>query len=186
MLLGCFFSEYDYFTCLGSSGYLFLNGLGVYQSATAETKPDAGSAVPTKVNLLSDEQLGAKMSGSPAETMLRALTLMPPFSDYNLANPITGTIHDYWQDPAAGGGPVTQSLRTKSIEGIETPLKSMIETTENYGFYELKRIQSSKKLNTSFYDVWLLSTDSKDAGRLLDLNRYGDDTVICCMWNDGW
>jgi hypothetical protein len=36
-----------------------------------------------------------------------------------------------------------------------------------------------------FYDVWIMSTELKDLGRLVDLNRFTGKT-ICCMWNDGW
>jgi len=36
-----------------------------------------------------------------------------------------------------------------------------------------------------FYDVWIMSTELEDVGRLVDLNSF-DGISICCMWNDGW
>lgn len=84
-----------------------------------------------------------------------------------------------------GGGPLTRGLNTKFTPDIKNPLLNLISVSANYGYYEIKRIQSTKRLKNMFYDVWIMSTELEDVGRLVDLNSFYGSS-ICCMWNDGW
>ena len=67
----------------------------------------------------------------------------------------------------------------------------MITKTQSYGYYTLKRVQSSKKYNKLFYDIWILNTNSKNSDQLAEfqaksIEAYTNgDKTICCMWQDG-
>ena len=186
VLIACAYSKYDYWSCVINSGYLFLEGIGVYKSSSSSADESASQdAIAPDANQLSNAELQAKMQNDPDIEMINLLETMPNFEQYNEEHEHTKTIKEYWSTSTIGGGPLTRDINTMFTPDIKNPLLNLISTSTNYGYYEIQRIQSSKKLANMFYDVWIMSTELEDVGRLVDLNSF-KGVSICCMWHDGW
>ena len=78
-------------------------------------------------------------------------------------------------------GPFFLDLDSENINNIKSPFLMTILTTGNYGFYGIRKIQH-KKDSSTFYDVWILTTDNKSQSRLDSLSK--DSSIKCCYTDD--
>ena len=119
--------------------------------------------------------------------MVGLLGTVPDFEYYNIESATTKVVKEYWETKSLGGGPLTGPMEMEADKNeVSTPLESMINTVENFGYFEMKRIQSSRGQPHLLYDVWILATQVEDLGRLLDLTSYVK-APICCFWHgEGW
>jgi len=74
------------------------------------------------------------------------------------------------------------NLRTEDVSRIESPLLDLIEAAQpTFGFYNLNRVQDSKKLSIAYYDIWILTTKEDDVKKL-DKFSNGNNQK-CCYWD---
>ena len=64
----------------------------------------------------------------------------PVWNQYDENNSYTKAVKELWIRKDLGGGPLTGPLQTATVPSIETPMKNLIKTTPDFGFFEMKKI----------------------------------------------
>ena len=102
--------------------------------------------------------------------MIDELKLIPNWAKYNLVDKRTQALQKYWESKTHGGGSLIGPISSSKIRNIKTPLSDLIQNTDTYDFYTVKKLQLYNG-STWFHDMWILTTRESDGVVLQEIEN---------------